>query len=397
MTRGPTTRVEPTSPPPVQDTDRDARFYLREFSGALGDLGTFLPLSIALAVTCGMDFGAILVFAGIMNVSSGLLFRQPIPVQPMKAIAAVAIAEGFTPGVITSAGVAVGVMVLALALSGGVNWCARVVPRPVVLGIQAGVGLKLALTGVQWLGGLPMLGVDSLTIAAIIGVVILLFARRGRPVLFFIILAGFALLWIGHPDAFTRCSLTSPRLAVTVPTAQEAWLGVTQGAIPQLPLTLLNSVIALSALSADYFPGRGVDPKRVAVSVGAMNVLTVPFGAMPMCHGAGGLAAQFRFGARTGASVIILGAVKIAMGLTLGGALLSILQRYPVSILAVMVIAAGFTLASSARGALHGRSLIVIGAMTLSIVLSDTLTGFLIGFAISGVFALSSAKKDSAP
>jgi len=394
---GQTTRVDPTSPAPDPSTDRGVRFYLHEFSGALGDLGTFLPLSIALAVTCGMDFGVILVFAGIMNIITGWIFRQPIPVQPMKAIAAVAIAEGFTPGVISSAGMAVGAVVLALALTGGVSWCVRVVPRSVVLGIQAGVGVKLAWTGVQWLGGLPVVGTDSIAVAVIVGVIILLFARRRRPVLLYIILAGFGLLWIGHPDAFTGWSLSGPRLSSAVPTAHEAWLGVTHGALPQLPLTLLNSVIALSALSAEYFPDRGVNPKRVAVSVGAMNLLTIPFGAMPMCHGAGGLAAQYRFGARTGASVIMLGALKVTLGLALGGALLSILQRYPVSILAVMVMAAGITLASSARGALHGCSLIVIGAMTLSIVLTDTLTGFLIGFALSSVFALIRPEKKAAP
>jgi len=158
------------------------RFYVREFSGALGDLGTFLPLSIALAVTCGMDFGLILIFAGIMNIISGWLFRQPIPVQPMKAIAAVAIAEGFTPGVITSAGMAVGAVMLALALTGGVSWCVRIVPRSVVLGIQAGVGVKLAWTGLRWLGELPIVGTDSIAVAAIVGVIILLFVRQGRQI-----------------------------------------------------------------------------------------------------------------------------------------------------------------------------------------------------------------------
>jgi len=392
------TCAEPTSPAPDPNTDRSVRFYVREFSGALGDLGTFLPLSIALAVTCGMDFGLILIFAGIMNIISGWLFRQPIPVQPMKAIAAVAIAEGFTPGVITSAGMAVGAVMLALALTGGVSWCVRIVPRSVVLGIQAGVGVKLAWTGLRWLGELPIVGTDSIAVAAIVGVIILLFAKHNRrPLLLYIVLAGFGLLWIEHSDAFTGWSLLAPRLTIALPTAREVWLGVTHGALPQLPLTLLNSIIALSALSAEYFPGRGVSPKRVAVSVGAMNLLSIPFGAMPMCHGAGGLAAQYRFGARTGVSVIMLGALKIVLGLALSGVLLSVLQRYPASVLAVMVIAAGLTLASSACSSLHGRSLIVISAMTLSIVLTDTLTGFLIGIAISVMFTLTRPRVEAAP
>ena len=100
-----------------------------------------------------------------------------------------------------------------------------------------------------------------------------------------------------------------------------------------MPLTILNSVVALCALSSEYFPGKGVGPRKVAVSVGLMNLLCVPLGGIPMCHGAGGLAAQYRFGARTGGSVLILGFLKIMIGVCFGGALLGLLQSYPVAVL----------------------------------------------------------------
>lgn len=362
------------------------RFDLRELSGSLGDLGTFLPLATAMALACGMDMGLIFIFAGLMNVMTGLWLRQPVPVQPMKAIAAVAIAEGLSPGAIASAGVLTGAAVLALAMSGGIDRLVRLVPQAVIRGIQAGVGLKLTWTGLAWLGALPATGWDSWLVAVIMAAAVLLTTGRRQPVLLYVFIAGFGLLWLGQPGAYRDLALTWPAFHVVRPTWPQWWAGLTLGAVPQLPLTLLNSVIAVCALSADYFPGRGIAPRRMAASVGLMNLLCAPFGGMPMCHGAGGLAAQHRFGARTGGSVVMLGLLKIAAGLLLGGLLLTTLRAYPVSILAVMVFVAGLTLAGAARGALRPTTtdrlaLPAFFATVAAILLWNTLGGFLIGWA----------------
>ena len=66
--------------------EQPLRFDSGELAGSFGDLGTFLPLSLALAMTCRMDIAMIFIFAGLMNIVTGVWFRQPIPVQPMKAI-----------------------------------------------------------------------------------------------------------------------------------------------------------------------------------------------------------------------------------------------------------------------------------------------------------------------
>jgi hypothetical protein len=58
---------------------------LAEISGSLGDLGTLLPLMIALAIQGSIDLGSTLVFSGIFNVLTGVFFGIPLPVQPMKA------------------------------------------------------------------------------------------------------------------------------------------------------------------------------------------------------------------------------------------------------------------------------------------------------------------------
>lgn len=61
-----------------------------------------------------------------------------------------------------------------------------------------------------------------------------------------------------------------------------------EASIGQIPLTLLNSVIAVSKLADDLFPERRkpvVGVNGVAVSVGAMNLIGMWFGSVPFCHG----------------------------------------------------------------------------------------------------------------
>jgi MFS superfamily sulfate permease-like transporter len=95
----------------------------------------------------------------------------------------------------------------------------------------------------------------------------------------------------------------------------EVWRAVELAVVPQLPLTLTNAVIVTAALCRDLFPERAgrATVRNLALTSGAMNLLLAPFGAMPMCHGAGGVAAQHRFGARTGLAPVLLGMVLLVL------------------------------------------------------------------------------------
>ncbi len=359
------------------------RFTFAELSGSLGDLGLFLPLVVAMTLACGLNFGMVLICAGLMNVLAGLIFRQPIPVQPMKAIAVVAITEGLTRGELVASGLLLGLLLLALALSGLVGRLSGFVPKAIVRGIQLGIGVKLALRGAEWVGELPPVHYDSLLTAALAGGVLLFLGARRQPVLLYVFLAGFLLIWLGQPGAYHELALAEPGLGLYWPESG-AWVGgFVNGALPQLPLTLLNSVVAVCALSATCFPGRGAAPKKMAVSVGLMNLICVPLGGIPMCHGAGGLAAQYRFGARSGGSVVMLGTMKIAAGLLFGGTLLGLLHAYPVAILGMMLIFAGVELARTARD-LAGAPNVAVAVVTAAGILTvNTWAGFLAG---CGVF-----------
>ncbi|MCG3138830.1 MAG: hypothetical protein HJJLKODD_02699 [Phycisphaerae bacterium] len=358
------------------------QFNLAELSGSLGDLGTLLPLAVAMALSCGMNIGAVFVFAGFMTILSGIWFRQPIPIQPMKVVAAVAIAEGLQPGAIAAAGLSIGGVVLLLAWMGGIDWLAGHIPLVVVRGLQASLGIKLVWKGLEWLGALPIIGPDSWLMAGILGVVIGWFWGRRVPILLFLFLGGVVLMMVECGWPSTSVMRQSPVIKWSWPSGTDWQVGVLQGAIPQLPLTLLNSVIAVCGLSRDYFPGRGVAPRKMAATVGLMNLLCVPWGAMPMCHGAGGLAATHRFGARSGGSMVMLGTIMIISGILLGGVWLSLWAQYPLVLLAVMIIAAGITLTGVTRDAWTGRSLWVVSMMVGVTLLFSTLWGFVVGIVV---------------
>lgn len=362
------------------------RFNLREFSGAFGDLGTFVPLTVAMAVATGLNFGWMLVAAGLMNIATGLLFRLPIPVQPMKAIAAVAIAEGLSGGSVVAAGWIMGITLTIIAVTGLIPLIDRLVPRPIVRAIQLGIGIKLVLNAIDWLGPLPLLGINSLLAASLIGLVLLIGTLRNWPIVFHVFATGFVLLAIGSPDAYQSLAISIPRIEWIVPTADNWQQGLVFGALPQLPLTLLNSVLAVCALSGDYFPKQSISPRRMALSVGLMNLLCIGWSGLPMCHGSGGLAAQYRAGARTGGSVILLGGCKVLVGLAFGVSLLPLLSAYPAAALAPLIALAGLSLAHAGFQKLNKLDWAIALPASVMIVLSQTLYGFILGIALSILF-----------
>ena len=361
------------------------RFDLRELAGSFGDLGTFIPLTVAMSLSTGMDFGWMLVAAGLMTIATGFLFRLPIPVQPMKAIAAVAIAEGLSGGAVVAAGWVMGIVLTLVAVIGLIPLIDRLVPRPVVRAIQLGIGIKLVINAAQWIGPLPMFAPNSVFTACLISAMLLIGTLRNWPIVLPAFLAGFVILAIDTPNAYNAISFGTPELNWITPTIEDTQAGLLFGAVPQLPLTLLNSVLAVCALSGDYFPKHRVAPKRMALSVGLMNLLCIGWSGLPMCHGSGGLAAQYRAGARTGGSVIMLGGVKILLGLCFGISLLPILSMYPAAALAPLIAFAGLSLSHAGWAATDRLDKVTLLPSAIMIALTHTLYGFLLGLVIAVV------------
>jgi MFS superfamily sulfate permease-like transporter len=335
---------------------------LAEVSGALGDLGTLLPLLLALTLTSSVSFAASLVFGGLANIVTGVVFGVPLPVQPMKAIAAVAVSQSFSRTETAAAGLFVSGLVFVAAATGALRWLTSIVPVPVVKGIQVGAGLSLAISAGIALQPLHWLHpwADNLAWAVSAFVVLCITARLPRfpyaLVIFLVGLVSAALLASTRPGA----SLPDPDMQLwhphfALPSPGDVRKGVLSAGIGQLPLTTLNSIIAVEHLARDLLPDHpspGIT--SLGVSVGVANLIGCWFGSMPICHGSGGLAAQWRFGARSGASIIILGTFKLALGLVFGNSLVDLLACFPRALLSLMVFAAGLELAKVGQSLNYG-------------------------------------------
>ncbi|KAL8750869.1 MAG: hypothetical protein Q9199_006799 [Rusavskia elegans] len=325
---------------------------LQEISGSFGDLGTLLPILIAYTHGnhSGIDLSSTLVFTGLFNILTGLIFGIPLPVQPMKAIAAVALSRNFNKEEVASAGIFVAAVISLLSVTGLLGWFSRRVPTPVIKGIQVGVGLSLfsyagtvlsKYEGYSWaFSDLH----DQVVFIAFLGL-LASFIFRKAPMALILLFAGILIalpklirdpsgLGIWQPHAF-------------IPPFRSFWNdGITAG-LGQIPLTTLNSIIAVSALSADLLPDvPAPTPTAMGFSVAAMNLIGCWFGSMPVCHGSGGLAAQYRFGARSGASVVFLGLIKLVLGLFAGAFAKQAFQDFPNAILGIMVFAAALEIAN---------------------------------------------------
>lgn len=324
---------------------------LQEISGAFGDLGTLLPILVALVNRYSdpaIDLSSTLVFTGIFNIFNGAIFGLPLPVQPMKAIAAIALSNGLDKKGVATAGLVVAVVIGFLSVTRLLEWFNRNIPVPVIKGIQVGVGLSLVVYG----GGIFMRQDEGsppdlpglLRVIAFLGFLAST-AFRQIPVALMLLLLGVLVALpslIRHPTAL---GIWHPHPFVP----QMSWFynpGIDAG-LGQTPLTVLNSIIAVSALSADLLPNVPTPtPTAIGLSVTGMNLIGCWFGSMPVCHGSGGLAAQYRFGARSGASVIFLGLIKLLLGLLAGRFAGQLFKRIPNAILGIMLIAAGLELAS---------------------------------------------------
>ncbi|KAL4901521.1 hypothetical protein BDW74DRAFT_160051 [Aspergillus multicolor] len=342
------------------------RHYVSEIAGSLGDLGTFLPIALALAANGAVSLASTLIFSGLFNILTGLFFGIPLPVQPMKAIAAVAIARSFSPGSIAAAGIFVAGVLFIGSITGLLQWFTRVIPIPVVKGIQVGAGLSLvmaACTTLHDLGWIHPSWADNRLWA--VGVFVALLLTKSTPkrlpyaLIVFIVGLVLAIVRSALKSELPSFLIWNPH--IVVPMGHEWSRGAIDAGLGQLPLTTLNSVVAVVHLAADLLPSVPTPSvTAIGLSVSVMNLIGVWFGAMPVCHGSGGLAAQYRFGARSGASVVFLGACKLILGLVFGESLVDLLHRFPKALLAIMVIAAGLELVRV------GESLNTSGARDLS-------------------------------
>jgi len=350
-------------------------FNLRELAGSLGDFGTLLPLAIGYITVCKLNPAGLLVMMGLANIATGLVYRLPMPIEPMKVLAVVAIAQAWTLEKVYTSGLVMGIVWLAMGATGVMDFVARWTPRSVIRGIQLSLGALLAVEGIKMVSTWWFLG------AAAILVVLLLRRSRYAPASIVLVIGGIVIMAVrGQLAGMCGISISLPPL--TMIDLREVWPVLRDAGLAQIPLTATNAVIATSALIAEYWPTRRVTNRQLAVNMGVMNVIAPFFGGMPLCHGAGGLAGQYYFGARTGGTNIIEGTIEVAMGVLLAGSIAAIFAAFPMAIVGAMMLLVGTEMVKFARDLRFNRQLIPVAATLVGSLVVNMAVGFAVGLAI---------------
>jgi SulP family sulfate permease len=341
----------PPGSPPTLDAEPDRRvtairFDRHELAGGLGDAGLFIPIAIALITINGLNATAVFAVSGLVYIATALYFRVPVPVQPLKAFAAAAIALGLDAATLAAGGLLMAAAMAVLAATGLAAWLAARFPVVLVRGIQAGVALLLVKAAVElaqrgnWSGLPPIDPALSLAIA-LSACAVLFLSRRTRavPGALVVLVAGVAVgLAVG--GAPSGLSPGPEAVALSIPDAAAFATALTALVIAQIPLTFGNSVVATADAERSYFGERAsrVQPNRLAASIAGANVAAGVTGGLAVCHGAGGATAHYKLGARTAGATLSVGVLFVVLGIGFGEALPAVLMTLAPGALAGMLL-----------------------------------------------------------
>ncbi|MCG8637208.1 MAG: putative sulfate/molybdate transporter [Desulfobacterales bacterium] len=373
------------------------RFNRHEFAGSLGDLGTILPLALGMIMVNGLSPTGVFFSMGLFYVLTGVYYGLTVPVEPMKVIGAYAIATAMSVQQIQASSLLMAGCLLLIGTTGSMRLLGRYIPKAVIRGIQLSTGMLLMVKGIKMmmgdstLQGLKNLAEPYLTVQAIgpvpIGVfigatgivtTIAFLNNRKLPAGLIVILLGFATgLVLGTGEGLDTLSpgIHFPALLpLGFPSGTDFSFVIFAVVLPQMPMTLGNAVIAQADLSKDYFgdAARKMSYASLCISMAIGNLLSFLFVGMPMCHGAGGLAAHYRFGARTAGSNLIIGSIMMGLVVILGTGFLSVLFLIPMAILGVLLIFAGSQLAMTIID-MNTRNEIFVVVTILSVTLASNL------------------------
>lgn len=341
----------------------------------MGDFGTLFPLAIGYIAVCGLNPAGFLVMMGLVNIATGFIYGHPMPVEPMKVLAVVAIAQRWSPSMVYASGFAMGVIWLVLALTNTIGRIAQFTPNSVVRGIQLALGVLLAFEALKMISSWWLLGFIAIII------VLLLHSNRYAPAPIILVVLGMLIMSIkGQFNQIAPPSINLPQ--ITGFRLEEVWQTLVLAGFAQIPLTATNAVIATSALIKTYWPNRPVSEKRIALNMGIMNVILPFFGGMPMCHGAGGFVGQYYFGARTGGANIIEGVIEISLGIFLATSIAGLFTAFPIAIIGAMMFLVGIELTKFARDIRLSKDLIPMALTAIVSVVTNMAFGFLAGLAI---------------
>ena len=384
------------------------QFNRMELAGSLGDLGTLLPIAAAMILINGLDPLGMFFSIGVFYIVSGVYFGVTVPVQPMKVIGAYAIATAMSPGQILAAGFLMGAFLLLVGLTGAIDALRRLTPKAVIRGVQLSTGALLIAGGIKFIIGksqfqllqqaaepfLALQSIGPLPLGPLVGllgglVALLLLDSKRFPAGLVVVAGGMALglllgAWTNLADVVPGLHL--PRtFPFPFPSRADFSFALLALVLPQLPMTLGNAALAYTDLSQEYFGDRSarVTNRQACVSMALANFFSCGLGGMPLCHGAGGLAAHYRFGARTAGSNVMIGLIFIALALALGPGIVGVIHLLPLSVLGLLLVFSGSQLTLTIMD-LDARKDYFIATLILGITLASNLAaGFLTGMVLA--------------
>jgi MFS superfamily sulfate permease-like transporter len=354
----------------------DFRFNLQEIAGAVGDYGTLIPIVLGMALVADIKLGPVLLCFSAWYIITGVYYRMPVPVEPMKAVGAIVIAERLSSGAIAASGIVLGVFFLAFGYFGAMRSIQERVPRSVIRGIQMGLALILARTAIGFIAADQ--GMAVICLGIVFGFLVISRSTGIPDISAIVVLLLGVAVGLGR-SGLSQLTPTGVPVA-RIPTVAEFLKGSWALALPQAPLTITNSILATTLLMKDLVD-REVLPDTLSKSIGLMNLTSAAFGGIPMCHGAGGLAAQYRFGARTGGSNIISGLILLPIGLFFASP--QFIAAIPIGVFGALLV---FVVMEIGRHSWKTDSPLVTATVAVLALTLNMTVGFLVGMAVAYIW-----------
>ena len=357
---------------------QEKKFTLKEFGGAFGDWGTLIPYIIGYISIVGLHPAGIFLCLGITNIVLGFRYNLPLPVQPQKTIGAIAISTKWTPNMVISTGFGTGIIWLLLGFSKKLNNAVKLIPIVSVRGIQLGLALLLGHNAIILFSDNLLLGFLS------IAIILIFFKSKKIPSAIILTIFGIILLIVNGVFQSSNIWFSLPIFEFHIPTWDNLFWGMIYAGFGQLFLTLTNVMVATVILIKDLFPNKSdkIDANSLSFNMGVLNTISPFVGGIPLCHGSGGLAAQYAFGARTGGSMILEGVMEIVLGLFFSNTLFVIFSEFPPAILGAMLLYTAALLVKVSFKEYNSKNLPIILISAIFAYFVNISIGFLVGLVL---------------
>ena len=368
------------------------RFDRNELSGSFGDIGTDFPLVVSLILVAGLDPASVLIMFGAMQIMTGLIYGIPMPVQPLKAMTVIVLTQKLTGNILYAGGFAIGITMLFLTASNLLAWIGKIVPKAVVRGIQFGLGMQLATLALKEY--VPVDGTNGYILAgASFLIVIALLGNRKYPASLFVIILGIVYALFLKVNAGTLVKSVGLSLPHVHPiTPKDLWTGFIILTLPQIPLSIGNSVLATRQVAQDFFPQKKLGIRKIGFTYSLMNLIVPFFGGIPVCHGSGGMVGHYTFGGRTGGSIVIYGTIYLVLGLFFSYVFGEAILLFPKPMLGVILLFEGWALMKLTKDLKDSKTDLGV-AFLVGLMAVGLPYGYIIGLVVGTLLSILIEKK----